>query len=156
LDGLTAKTGVSVGDFSLSKLGSLATDSAQRLNADEQAVGSNILPFTISVEGTFDQLRAFFTAGISVRRLFRFRTFDVSFVKIGTESANVVSANVAMDTFYSPLPSTIGSVSQPVTALTGTDTDLIAKVAAMQLLVTTSAPMPPPTGGAGKSDPFSL
>lgn len=156
LDGLTGKTGVSSGNFSLSKLGSLATESAQRLTADEQAVGSNILPFTISLTGTLDQMRGFLATSISVRRLFRVRTFDVSFLKAGTESGTMVSANVAMDTFYSPLPSAIGSVSQPLTALTSTDTDLIAKVAAMPLLVQTSATLPPPTAGAGKPDPFSL
>jgi Tfp pilus assembly protein PilO len=157
LDGLTGKTGVSSGNFSLSKLGSLATESAQRLSADERAVGSNILPFTISLTGTLDQMRGFLATSVSVRRLFRIRTFDVSFVKTGTESGTMVSANMAMDTFYSPLPSAIGSVSEPLTALTSTDTNLIAKVAAMQPLVqTSSVTLPPPTGGAGKSDPFSL
>lgn len=156
LDGLTGKTGVSSGDFSLPKLGSLATESAKRLSADEQAVGSNILPFTISLTGTLDQMRGFLATSISVRRLFRVRTFDVSFLKSGTESGTMVSANVAMDTFYSPLPSAIGSVREPLTALTSDDSDLIAKVNAMQLLVTTAATLPPPTGGAGKPDPFSL
>ncbi|MCX6793784.1 MAG: type 4a pilus biogenesis protein PilO [Candidatus Gottesmanbacteria bacterium] len=151
LDGLTAKTGVSVESFSLSKPGSLATVSARSLNAGEQAVGSNILPFTINVSGTFDQIRAFLTAATSVRRFFRIRTFDVSFV-----NADTVSANIAMDAFYSPIPSSIGSVSQPITALTSTDNDLIAKIAAMQLFETTSATLPPPSAGAAKPDPFSL
>jgi Tfp pilus assembly protein PilO len=156
VDGLTAQTGVSVDNFSLSRLGSLATDSAQRLNADEQAVGSNILPFKISIAGSFDQVRAFFAAAVSVRRLVRIRTFDASFLKTGTVSANMVSANVTMDAFYSPLASTIGSVRQPVTALSDTDNELIAKVAAMQLLVQPSSTLPPPSAGAAKSDPFSL
>ena len=156
LDGLTGKTGVSSENFSLSKPGSLATESAKRLTADEQAVGSNILPFAISLTGTLDQMRGFLATSISVRRLFRVRSFDVSFLKTGTESGSMVSANVAMDAFYSPLPSAIGSVSQQLTALTSTDTDLIAKVAGMQLLVQTSASLPPPSVGAAKPDPFSL
>lgn len=157
LDGLTSQAGVSVDSFSLSKLGSLATESAKRLSADEQAVGSNILPFTISIAGSFDQIRALFAASVSVRRLFRIRTFDVSFLKAGTESANMVSAHVGMDAFYSPLPSAIGPVSEPLTALTSTDVDLIAKVAAMRPLAqTSSVALPAPAAGAGKADPFSL
>lgn len=157
VDGLTSQTGISVDGFSLSKPGSLATESAKRLSADEQAVGSNILPFTVSIAGSFDQIRTFFASSVSVRRLFRIRTFDVSFLKAGTESANMVSARVAMDAFYSPLPSVIGPVSEPLTALTSTDIDLIAKVAAMQPLAQTSSlALPPPTAGAGKADPFSL
>lgn len=156
VDGLAAQTGISVDTFSLSKLGGLSTASAERLSADEQGAGSNILPFTISIAGTLDQMRAFLTASISVRRLFRIRTLDVSFLKTGTVSASMVSANMAMDAFYSPLPSTIGSVNQPLTALTNTDDDLIAKVAAMKLLVQPSSTLPPPAAGAAKSDPFSL
>ncbi|MCX6792342.1 MAG: hypothetical protein NT149_04900 [Candidatus Gottesmanbacteria bacterium] len=159
LDGLTAKTGVASGNFSLAKLGSLATESAQRLSADEQDVGGNILPFTIDITGSLDQIRGFLAASVSVRRLLRIRTFDVSFLKTApesSESANLVSATLGMDTFYSPLPTTIGSVSQPLTALTSTDDDVIAKVASMQLLVVPSSPLPPPSVGPSKPDPFSL
>jgi Tfp pilus assembly protein PilO len=151
LDGLTAKSGVSMGALSLTKPGSLSTASAERLTADEQAVGSNILPFTVNISGTFDQVHAFMTLATSIRRLFRVRTFDISFV--GPDSA---LATVDMDAFYSPLPSTIGSAHQLLTALTSSDTDLIAKVAAMDLLVTAATPLPPPSAGAAKPDPFSL
>jgi len=156
LDGLTAKTGVSSGDFSLSKLGSLATESAQRLSADEKGVGSNILPFTINLTGRVDQLRGFLAASVSVRRLFRVRTFQVQFAKTATGSSDMVSVVVGMDAFYSPIPSAIGPVSQPLTPLTSADSDLIAKLEGMQLLVAPSSSLPPPSAGAEKTDPFSL
>ncbi len=155
LDGLSAKTGVAAGNFSIAKLGSLATESAKRVTADEQAVGGNIVPFTINISGTLDQLRGFLAASISVRRLVRIRTLDVSFQKTGSGSATMVTAALGMDTFYAPLPSMIGSVSQPLTALTSADDELIAKVARMQLMESPSLTLPP-TGGAVKSDPFSL
>jgi Tfp pilus assembly protein PilO len=156
LDGLTAKTGVAAGAFSLAKLGSLATESAKRVTADEQTVGGNILPFTISISGSLDQLRGFLATSVSVRRLVRIRTLGVSFQKNATGSADVVSATLGMDTFYSPLLTTIGSVSQPLTALTSTDNDVVAKVAQMQLMGSTSLTLPPSAGGAVKPDPFSL
>jgi Tfp pilus assembly protein PilO len=157
LDGLSAKTGVAVGNFSLAKLGSLATESAKRVSADEQAVGGNILPFTINISGTLDQLRGFLATSLSVRRLVRIRTLGVLFQKTASGSADMVTATLGMDTFYSPLPTTIGSVSQPLTALTSTDDDMIAKVAQMQLMGSPSLTVPPRTGGgAVKPDPFSL
>jgi Tfp pilus assembly protein PilO len=159
LDGLAAQTGVSSGNFTLSKLGSLATVSAERLSADERDVGGNILPFTLNISGSFDQLRGFFASSVSVRRLVRVRTFDISFLKVENEasaSANLVTATLGMDTFYDSLPTTIGAVGQPLTGVTSADEDVIAKVAAMQLLVAPSSPLPPPSGGPVKADPFSL
>ncbi len=150
LDGLAAQTGVSLDTVSLAKGGFLSTASAEPLTADEQAIGTNIIPFTVGFTGTFDQVHAFLTASTSVRRLFRVQTFDVSF---GQD--NTVAANVSMEAFYSPLPTAIGAVGQPITSLSGTDARVIASVSAMQLLVQPSS-LPPPSGGAGKSDPFSL
>lgn len=155
LDGLTARTGLSSGDFSLIKVGSLSTESA-RPSADEKAVGSNILPFTVGLTGSMDQLRAFMATSVSVRRMFRVRTFEIGFEKSASGSSNMLLANVGMDAFYSPLPPAIGSVSQPLTPLTSADSDLIAKLAGMQLLVPQSSPLPPPSAGGEKPDPFSL
>lgn len=156
LDGLTAKTGVSAGNFSLARLGSLATASAQRLTTDEKVVGSNIVPFTISISGSLDQIQAFLATSISVRRTFRVRTFNVAFQKTASGSASMASANVTMDAFYSPLPTTIGSVGQPLADLTGEERELVAKVAAIPLLIPPSSPLPPPAYGPAKADPFSL
>lgn len=151
LDGLTAKSGVSMGTLSLTKPGSLSTASAERLTIDEQVVGSKILPFTVNIIGSFDQIHAFMTSATSIRRLFRVRTFNISFA-----SPDSAQASIAMDAFYSPLPSTIGSANQLLAALTSSDADLIAKVAAMELLVTPQTTLPPPSAGAAKPDPFSL
>lgn len=159
IDSLTAKTGVTPGTVSLAKLGSLATASAQRLNVEEKTVGSNIVPFTMSISGTLDQTRTFLATSVSVRRVFRIRSFDVSFMKtdtVSTASATMVSTHLSMDAFYSPLPTSIGSVSQPLTPLTGADTDLIEKVVRIPLLVPPSIPLPPPSAGPAKLDPFSL
>ena len=159
LDGLVAKTGVASGNFTLAKLGDLATGSAQRLSADENTVGGNILPFTLNISGTFDQLRGFLALSVSVRRIIRVRTFNLLFLAPTAEasaSANTSSANLEMDAFYSPLPTTIGSVSQPLTALTSADDALIATISGMQLLGVSSTPLPPSSLGPAKPDPFSL
>lgn len=157
LDGLASQTGVSIGSVSLTNLGSLATDSAKQLTEEERALGSHLLPLTINISGTYAQVQAFLTASTSVRRLFRIRTFDISLGNTTTGgSTNMLTANIAMDAFYYAIPSSIGTIGQPIVPLTSADTDLIAKVESMQLVAQTSAGLPPPSGGAGKSDPFSL
>ncbi len=159
IDSLTAKTGVSAGNFSLSKLGSLATSSAQRLTTDEKTVGSNIVPFTMNISGTLDQIRGFLATSISVRRLFRIRSFAVSFVRTDTEStgsAIMTSAHMAMDAFYSPLPTSIGSIGQQLSDLSGEEKDLVSKVAGIPLLVPLFPALPPAALGPAKTDPFSL
>jgi len=151
VDNLTAQTGVSVGSLSLTKPGSLSTASASQLTEDEKQVGSNILPFAVSVSGTFDQIRTFLSTASLVRRLFRVRTFNISF-----QDNNIVSTIVTLNAFYFPLPSTIGPVIQPVTLLSGADTDTVAKVESLRLLTGSMSPLPPPSSGPAKSDPFSL
>ncbi len=159
LDGLSAQTGVAAGNFTLAKFGSLATESAKRVTADEETVGGSILPFSINISGTLEQLRGYLASSVSVRRIIRVRTLGVSFGSAASEasgSADTVSATLGMDTFYAPLPATIGSVSQPLEAVTSADEELIAKVAQMQLMESTSLTLPAPSAGVIKPDPFSL
>lgn len=151
LDSVTVQTGVAAGSFSLAKPGSLASESAKRLSADEKAVGSNILPFTVSVQGSFEKIQAFLAMSTAVRRLLGVRTFSVSFT-----GADTVSANVAMDAYYSPVSSSIGSVSHPVTMITNEENEIIGKVSAMPIHTLSSyTPLPPAAAGV-KTDPFSL
>ena len=151
IDGLTAQTGVTVGTLALAKPGSLATESAKKLSADEQAVGSSILPFTINISGSFDQIRAFLASATSVRRSLRIRSFGMTL-----RGEAIVTATLMMDAFYAPLPSAIGSVRQPIAPLSEKDTQVIAKLSGMPLMIQTGTAVVAPAAGAGKSDPFSL
>lgn len=150
IDGLTAQTGVAVSALALAKPGSLATASARKLSADEQVVGSSILPFTVHLTGSFDQIRAFLASAVRVRRSFRIRSFDMTL-----QGATSVTANVAMDAFYAPIPSAIGSVLQTIGPLEAKDNQVIERLSGLPLLVQMSAPVAP-SAGAGKADPFSL
>ena len=158
LDGLSAQTGVSIEDVSLARPGSLATASATRLSAAERAIGSNILPISIHVSGTYDHIQEFLTTSIKIRRLFRVQSFDISFLQNGTPSASMLAATIVMESFYSPMPSSIGSVNQPVSGLTPSDIDTISKIAAMKLLTPAASSPVSPNGASGavKPDPFSL
>ena len=158
LDGLSTQTGISIEDVSLARPGSLATASATRLTVAERAIGSNILPLSIHVSGTFDHIQNFLTTSINIRRLFRVQSFDISFLQNGTPSASLLTATIVMEAFYSPIPSSIGAVNQPLPELTPSDIDTISKVAAMKLLTPAASSPVFPNGSSGgvKPDPFSL
>ena len=152
VDAAAAVSGVAVTDLTLAKPGSLATESAKKLNAAEKEVGANILPFTLAIAGTHDQIRAFLETISSIRRFFRVRSVEESF-----EQPDTVEAHVSLDVFYAPMPTTIGSVGAPISALTEKETELIGRVAALQLIAAPQevAEGVTPTAGGGKIDPFS-
>jgi Tfp pilus assembly protein PilO len=161
VDGLSTQTGLSIDSFSITKPGSLSTASAQQLTVDEQAVGSNIVPVSIHFTGTLDQIRTFLTSAVLVRRFLRIRSIDINLrqgnsAPVASSSGTMASVSMTIDAFYSPIPSSIGSVSQAIDGLKTSDTDIIAKVAAIQLITPPSAGLSLPSSTGLKPDPFSL
>lgn len=156
IDGLSEKTGVTFSDFTLSKPGSIATESAKKQSNEEKKVGSSFLPFTLTVTGTYEQIRKFVEASISVRRFFRIRSFSIVFT-----SAEVISVQMGMDAYYAPLPTNLGSSQQAIEPLNAQDEAVINKIASLQVLSQQS----PTEDGQQQSgtipttvreDPFSL
>ncbi len=154
VDAVTSQIGVSVVDFSLVKPGSLATESAARMTAEENAVGVNLLPFSLTINGAYDQMGAFFATAVNVRRLLRIRSFDLSL-----DSSDIVSARINMDAAYAPLPVRVGAVTDAISPLGEKEEQVIIKAAAIPLMVrqplTTGTPSVS-SDTSGKSDPFSL
>ena len=158
IDGLSRETGVTLSDFTLARPGTIATDSAKRLSNDERKLGSSLLPFTLTVTGTYEQIRKFIEYAIKVRRFFRIRYFSISF----DEKKETISVHMGMDAYYAPLPTNLGSASQTIEALTQNDQAIIEKVMGMAVLGQENTQSAPPTvPGASvpttnREDPFSL
>jgi len=139
----------------LTKPGALATQSAIRLSNEEKQVGSSLLPFSLTVEGSYAQIHNFLATVNRVRRFFRVRYFDIAF-----SADETVSAKLGMDAFYAPLPTALGSAEQAIEALSPDDQDIIRKVAELPILsemVSTQsagqAPLSPTT--TSRDDPFA-
>ncbi len=150
LDYVSTNARVDVIDVTLSRPGSIATDSAKKLSADEAKIGSNLLPLSVTVRGPFDKVRSFLTTISIVRRLFRVRSLDVSV------NGTFAEARMELDGFYAPYPVSIGSVIQPISPLTDRETQIIAVIDQMpfasreQEVVEATASV-----SIRKSDPFS-
>lgn len=129
IDGLSLETGVSVTDLSLTKPGPLATASARRQTTEEKQIGSNLLPFTVTISGNYDQIKVFLARAVQVRRFFRVRSFDLTLL-----DPTKVSVRMAMDAFYAPYLTAIGSVDTPIEALTANDEAVISTVSNMAIL----------------------
>jgi Tfp pilus assembly protein PilO len=156
IDGLAAQSTLSVTDLGLAKPGSLATESARKQSSEEKQIGSNLLPFSVTIAGTYDQIREFLAQVIRVRRFFRVRSFNLTLI----DPTNV-SVRMAMDAFYAPYVTSIAGVDKKIDPLNEKDEQTIAAVAAMPLvgssIVVDDAPATQeevPT--AQKQDPFSL
>lgn len=152
VDGLSASTGVVVSDFVLNSAGSIATDSARKQTGEEQKIGSNLLPFSLSIEGTYDQIRNFLESAVGVRRFFRVRQFDLAFTGQGG-----LKATLGMDAYYAPLPTQLGLIDQALNLLTQNEEAVIVRVSALPLLAqevsySDSAIEQIPTG---KTNPFA-
>lgn len=146
IDGVSAKTGSVFSSMQLASPGSIATAAAKRQTTEEATLGSYVTPFTLTMEGSYSQLRDTFDTLTTSRRLLRIKNVTVSFT---TESSG--RAILSMDTFYAPLSKS--SIGKKLVPLTGKEDSLIARVSNLPLLsrvgVATSVPVLP------RPDPFS-
>lgn len=126
VDGLAGQSGVTITDVSLSKPGQIASESGKKLTTEEKKIGSTILPFTLVISGTYDQIRAFFAQVTTVRRIFRVRRFDFTLL----DPTNI-SARISMEAFYSPYATSLGGTETTIEPLTEKDEGIVQKVAAM-------------------------
>jgi hypothetical protein len=154
IDGLTSREGVQVGGVSLSSIGSVATEAAQKLSIEEQKIGVNIVPFSIVVVGPIEQVRNVVKEAVKIRRLFRIRSFDLSFdIKSGT-----TRSTIQMDAYYVPLAKSMGKPSDSLKPLSDEELEIITKISALPL-VTREEPISTESmqmqTGQRSLDPFS-
>lgn len=117
------QSGMGLTAVSVANPGVLATESAKKQSTEERKLGSSIVPVSISGEGTIDQVRDFFKRAVSVRRLLRVRFFDVTFL-----SSDRAVLHAGLDTFFSPLPATIGDIRTPLEPLTNAEELLLTNI----------------------------
>ncbi len=147
---VSANTGATLSDLSLINPGSLATDSAKRQTSEEKTFGAALLPFSVVLTGSEQQIRNYLSTSINVRRLLRIKQFTVVFSGDGN-----ARSNVSLDALYAGLPTNLGDVKQPIVPLTEKDEQLLDKLAAQpnysqELLAPPAAAEQP-----FKADPFS-
>lgn len=154
IDGLTSQEGVAVGGISLSSVGSVATEAAQKLSKDEEKIGVNIVPFSIIIVGPIEQVRNVVEKAVKIRRLFRIRNFDLSF----DNTSGTTKSTIQMDAYYVPLPKSLGKIRDSLKPLSDDEIQIINKISALPL-VTREAPVSTGSAqmqtGPRSMDPFS-
>jgi len=150
IDGLTSQEGVAVGGISLSSIGSVATEAAQKLSKEEQQIGVNIVPFSIIVVGPIEQVRNVVEKAVKIRRLFRIRNFDLSF----DNTSGTTKSTIQMDAYYVPFPKSLGKISDSLKALSDDEIQIINKISALPLV---TREVPVSTGSAQmQTEPRSM
>ncbi len=150
VEGLSAQTGASIRSMSISGSSAIATSSANKATADEKKLGTHTVHFNVALEGTIDTLTQFISLAPKVRRLLRLRTFSISF----PDDDRPVNITLEMDSFYEPLPSSIGSAKATLPQLSEAEMAVIDKLGQLPLATRESAELPPPLIGKVKDNPF--
>jgi Tfp pilus assembly protein PilO len=150
VESVVATAGVEVMDMSVTQAGSLATASAQKLSTEEKTIGASLLPFSVTIRGPMEKVRAFIGRIGSVRRLARIRNFDVSVI-----SPEVIQARLALEAFYVPLPTSLAKVDEALAQLSKEQQDALTKLATFPWFSQPkiSAPQGPVYGN--RENPFS-
>lgn len=149
-EAVSANTGVTLSDMSLISPGSLATDSAKRQTSEEKTFGASLLPFSIVLTGTSDQIRNYLSTSINVRRLLRVKQFTIIFSGDGA-----ARSNVSLDALYAGLPTNLGDVRQPILPLAEKDEQLLDKLASQPNYSQELLAIPVAGEQPFKADPFS-
>ena len=149
LELLSSQTQISMTDFSIPAAGSIATESAIPVAVDA-SLGSFMIPINVTLEGTMDQTKNFLNTLIRVRRLMSVGSITVTFDK--TPEGNLKTV-LKVNAFYALLPKTLGNPAQPLTPLTASEEEVLAKIGSYQELSPSNVQLPVQFGS--KPDPFS-
>ncbi len=136
IDGVGAATDTIFSSLQLTSPGSLATEAAKRQTTEEAALGSYLLPFTLTMEGGYQQLRNTLASLTSSRRLLRIKNFSISFANSG-----VGRSIMSMDAFYAPLPKSLASGTKKLVPLTQKEDTILTQVSNLPLLSRGVAPV---------------
>ncbi len=148
VDGVSGKTGTIFLSLQLGNPGSLATEAARRQTTEEAALGSFLLPFALTIEGSPQQLSDTFASFVSGRRLFRIKNFMITFA-----NPTVGRAIVSMDAFYAPPPKSTGG-GKKLVPLQPKEEALLSRVASLPLFSKELVAGPAPLG-TQREDPFA-
>ena len=150
VESLAQASGVTLVDLSLLSPGSLATGSAIRQSAAEKKIGASGLPLTVTVSGSYDQIRAFVSKINAIKRLFDVSSFDLSIGALGT-----TQARVSLTAYYQPVPPKVGSIGSPVVPLNTKEEEIVKKIAQYPDMTSFGGESLTPFSSGGKRDPFA-
>ncbi len=136
IDGVGAANGTLFSSLQLTSPGSIATEAAKRQTTEEAALGSYLLPFTLTMEGNYQQLRNTLASLTSSRRLLRIKNFTISFVGSG-----VGQSILSMDASYAPLPKSLATGTRKLIPLTQKEDAILSQVSNLPLLSGRAVPV---------------
>lgn len=151
IEGVANMSGVTPADITISATGKMATNSGVTKNPEETKLSSGIIPFAVSINGTYQQIRDFLKVANSVRRFMRVQAFSLA-----KGESDMLTMSVDMNAFYTPLPTSIGKPSDRIETFTQNDQDLLTSISSMLLVGESGLSLqdaePPPVM---RNDPFS-
>jgi Tfp pilus assembly protein PilO len=151
MEGLSERAGVTLLSLEMDSPGSLASQAANRqFSAEEKKIGAFSVPFSVTLSGTFDQIKTFLATSNKVRRLVRARSFTINF------NEEELKTQISFETFYAPL--SVRNEIEKLQLLKNKDFETLAtleqypNVGALPMFTpVTSSPQ-----GEARPDPFSL
>jgi hypothetical protein len=144
---VSSVSGVTVTNFSIQSVGTISTASAVA-SSTNNLLKQNMLESKVSIEGTIDQVKNFLDTIINVRRLMNISQITVDIGKTGLAQGSFV-----LQSFFAPLPKTLGKPTDPLTALSGKDEELMQKISAYPSALQNANQIPVLQPG-NKIDPF--
>ena len=150
IEGLANQTGVSITNISITSPGSIATGAATTKEVVDKKIAAFTLPFSFDVKGTNGQIREFVGIINKVRRLFSVKSLQLSVQKNGE-----ILVHVELVAYYQPLPTKVGSVQTPVSALSQKEEEMLGTLIEYPDLSQGYSQSLEPMLSEGKRDPFA-
>lgn len=152
IEQLAISSGLQIADITISEVGAVTGQNQTKVTPEERKLGSNIIPFVMTADGSLAQVQTFLEDAATTLRLVRVRSMIATF-----KSETLVTARIEMDAFYASLPTALGSVTQKLAPLSDKETELLARLTSFTSLngeeaVTAVAPS---EGGVVKANPFA-
>lgn len=149
VEGIAAQSGIAIADMTISQGVTIATGSAIKTSRDKQ-LEAQVVPFTVSISGSFSQIKQFFELASSARRILRIKNFS-----LGGRSGEIKTTTVNAEAIYEPLPTAIGTVSQAIIPLSEKEEGVIAQVKELKAVLMAETILPSLQLGPVKTNPFS-
>jgi len=148
IDALTAANNVSLTDFSISRPGSIATESAQS-TITEKEIKKDILISQISLTASVNDIRSFFMHLKRIRKIIQFLSINIFF-----ESQDFVTVEGDIATFYSPLPTKLDKIDS-IEPFSNQEESMIKYLTSLESLRQIYDILPMQTTSGIKLNPFS-
>jgi len=143
-----AQGGVRLQSLTIVSPGSLATEAAKRQTAAEKQIGAGIIASGVTIEGPVTEVKQMLVRFGGVRRIVSTRGLELTIRDNGSARANIV-----LDGYWAPLPTTLPDVVSKVTPLTEKEEVLMVQISSFPVafeVATGPISFPP------RPNPFSL